>query len=955
MASACCSAEFGAFGRDRLPKGYHNPSRAARHYPKLPSVPPSERTLELLPVCMHKGDEELVTFLEDLFRQRPKVLETWLSRTTLPIPSELLQESDQLGLHSKHLGAAHKGAMKGQSAHHDEPMSAKREPQEEPNPVEVKPDDSLADPDGAGHGHGHKITVDDDEDEAYIEAQQVGQAMNLLKRNYKRDRKAYGNIPVDEPPVVQFEATQFFASEDKPYAELGVLRIGNISKESCVNFQTRDASAIQGVKYIAKEGRIKFEAGERRKVIQIETINDDAWDATLEFKVALISDGLVNARRSEFLKQCRVKILDNDTFPTNRYQEACLSKKASRQVSSWWLLKEYFMMNLRNATVRKGIIKSVLADQMSNIYFVMELFLNLYLIDFVLCETCNADDAPRALVIIVLLKIIPYCAVHQCDYSQLFWKVGGTSRMTLQANLLRKFLNYDDDARAEVADTKLVMAIMNDVIELAGKGFGSVKPLITNFTRLILVILYQLIVPQILGKRVFTASDIAVMMAPVPVFSILMGICLRLRNKTTTRHLADMKDKQEKMLGQVRELLMNFPLVRDYRLRSKYIDVFQDKVREFNGAATAAASVMLNNRKFAPWLTNLTLAAYIYYGGMQVAAATLSLGEMLNTLAVYNAVGGMFGDLYNLVLSMQETFGALDNIIHYMNLPVDANKKKVWLHESLKKCNALMKRPRMTDIDPFDQLCIECRRLRFEYRESIGSDSEVFSLRPSSFTLPQGGIYLLVGPAGDGKETVLSLLGEVMLPLLGEEANGGLLMLPGHLRSLHVTADSMFLEGTLLYNLTFGCLPKSSDASLTRVLKICAHIGLPEKVLKIIREDKLICNWKQKLSSTECSMLHLARAFIANPEVLYLHKPTLHHHGERENLVFELMTDFVHQRGLYQDPDEFHTRRPRTVVLTAHRLPRERSELIDAAFVVTKEEGVMLVNADQASPAAAVG
>jgi len=51
----------------------------------------------------------------------------------------------------------------------------------------------------------------------------------------------------------------------------------------------------------------------------------------------------------------------------------------------------------------------------------------------------------------------------------------------------------------------------------------------------------------------------------------------------------------------------------------------------------------------------LLVSFYTVWGGMLVARGdgTLSLGTFLNTLQVYNAIGNMWGEIYEILLDMQ--------------------------------------------------------------------------------------------------------------------------------------------------------------------------------------------------------------------------------------------------------------------------------------------------------------
>lgn len=89
--------------------------------------------------------------------------------------------------------------------------------------------------------------------------------------------------------------------------------------------------------------------------------------------------------------------------------------------------------------------------------------------------------------------------------------------------------------------------------------------------------------------------------------------------------------------------------------------------------------------------------------------------------------------------------------------------------------------------------------------------------------------------------------------------------------------------------------------------------------------------WYEKMSRSEAKRLHLARAFIANPEVMVLHNPL----GDLdENLaqdVAQMLRDFVDHRGLELDDKAFpwHRRRRRTAFFSANDVFGEFKTLAD--------------------------
>merc|ERR1711871_920487 len=89
---------------------------------------------------------------------------------------------------------------------------------------------------------------------------------------------------------------------------------------------------------------------------------------------------------------------------------------------------------------------------------------------------------------------------------------------------------------------------------------------------------------------------------------------------------------------------------------------------------------------------------------------------------------------------------------------------------------------------------------------------------------------------------------------------------------------------------------------------------------------------------TQKRFLHLARALIANPEILCIHKPTLPFDSPGVKKVIMMLGRFVREKGVWQDDSERWFRRPRTCFFTASR--REGIDLADQVLAVNKKRGV---------------
>lgn len=258
--------------------------------------------------------------------------------------------------------------------------------------------------------------------------------------------------------------------------------------------------------------------------------------------------------------------------------------------------------------------------------------------------------------------------------------------------------------------------------------------------------------------------------------------------------------------------------------------------------------------------------------------------------------------------------------------------------------------------EPLDLIQICIRDLKFHF--SDGSHS--FLLQIPKLEVAQGCIVAVTGPHRGGKTTFLKLLANILNP------KSGLVFIPPHLKVLHVTQDPILLEDSLWNNITFGAV----DEPRERVLAILQRMHCDE-ALEMLMEEAMNSKpaaqrqstyfggqaggnlggqeiayelegspmeggsgaaavlsqsfitttnvaWMARLSATEHALVHIARAFVVNPEVLVIHRPTLRFNEDQRTRIMELLAQFVDERGIEGDTSgPMMFRRPRTCFFTS--------------------------------------
>jgi len=585
-------------------------------------------------------------------------------------------------------------------------------------------------------------------------------------------------------------------------------------------------------------------------------------------------------------------------------------------------------MNLQDAMVVRGCAKMALVDSFQNIYFLWKVWLTLFVVDQVLApedgpEGFVADVGQKnALYMVGCSLIAPFVFLHFLDYRKCYWKVGGASRKRLQENLLRKFVNYDEDSRTNVKHSHLVMAMTRDSNEIVQDCFMQVFKILKSVQKLVLILFWM-------GLFADPISLPAIILFPFALHAFL-----KCRTKKTEAAGDATVESQNDLVEYVHEVVSMYPLIADYDRRSIVISTFEDKINHFNKAKTLQAAIMVNNTYFAPWLKTLLVATWFVIGGLLVLGHSpfqdlkIRLGVFLATRQVYNAVAEEYVAIYQMILKVQSVAPAMYRVTKLMNLPVDS-EPRMHLNRQRRKlgeeCRAHEREEALaahaTGL-PADKVEIKFERLKYQYKlvqhkpssSSKNLSSGLRGVLSGNGKFEQGSFVTVIGPKSEGKSTFLKLVAGVLLP------QDGFVFLPPWLRVLHVAAEPLFMSGSLFENLTLGVNPDDpEDADINRIIGICKMLEVPEDVLEMI-VSKVNENWASVLSRTQKSLLHFARALVANPDVLVVHHPTLGMDKQLKEDVLSLLKKFVNEKGLLQDVHKSFTRRPRTCIISGFHM-----------------------------------
>jgi ABC-type multidrug transport system fused ATPase/permease subunit len=251
------------------------------------------------------------------------------------------------------------------------------------------------------------------------------------------------------------------------------------------------------------------------------------------------------------------------------------------------------------------------------------------------------------------------------------------------------------------------------------------------------------------------------------------------------------------------------------------------------------------------YLPSLSIAAVVYFGGRQVIAGHLSIGQFV-----------LFETLLLQLVWPLEALGWITNLAQ--RALASAGRSFAWLEGILPLPEPASPRPL-----PTGPLSVRFESVRFAY----GGEHDV--LHDLDLVLEPGEIVAVCGPTGSGKTSLLNLLSRFYDPTGGRVLVGGIDTRDIAIAELRasvalVTQRPVLFSVPLRENLTAGRM----DAAWSEVLAACTAAGVDAFVDELPDGyDTLIGERGINLSGGQRQRVALARALVTGARVVVLDDP----------------------------------------------------------------------------------
>lgn len=353
-----------------------------------------------------------------------------------------------------------------------------------------------------------------------------------------------------------------------------------------------------------------------------------------------------------------------------------------------------------------------------------------------------------------------------------------------------------------------------------------------------------------------------------------------------------------RITGAYNENIQGVRVIKALNREEKNLDEFGELTGDMYSASYRAARWSAMFLPVVQFISAIALSLVAWYGGAQIAEGTMTVGTLAAFIGYITFMLWPVQDLARVYASMQHAVASAERTFSLLDTKVD-----------------IVDRPNAIDPGTL-RGDIEFENVEFYYAENKPV------LRDFNLRVKAGETIALVGPTGGGKSTLVNLVCRFYEPKNGTIKIGGRdymdLTLHGIQSRIGVVLQTPHLfSGTIRENIRYGKL-EANDEQVEQAAKVA---GAHDFIITLDKSyDAQVGEGGNLLSTGQKQLISLARAVLANPDILIMDEATS---------SVDTLTEALIQRGMER------LMQGRTSFVIAHRL----STIKRASRILVIEKG----------------
>ncbi len=517
-------------------------------------------------------------------------------------------------------------------------------------------------------------------------------------------------------------------------------------------------------------------------------------------------------------------------------------------------------------------------------------------IDFTPGEGVDFDELHRTLGLVALVYLLSavFMWVQQHLMAGVAQEIIYDMRRQVDEKLSRLPLKYfDDNPRGDI-----LSRVTNDIDNIAQTLQQSLTQIITAVLTIIGVLIMMFWISPLL-------AGVSLLVIPLSV------IVTMLIARQSQKQFAAQWERTGKLNGHVEEMHTGHSVVKVFGRQAEAIEIFDTENERLYDASFKAQFISGIIMPAMHFINNLSYVAIAVLGGLGVARGTISLGDVQAFIQYSRQFTQPISQTASIANVLQSTVASAERVFELLD---------------------------ETEERPDTETPAKLAQIAGHIAGHIVLDDVSFRYKPDtplienlSLDAKPGSTVAIVGPTGAGKTTLVNLL------MRFYEIDGGAITIDGvDTRDLTrdelrrnfgiVLQDTWLFNGTIRENIAYG----REDATEQEILAAAEAASVDHFVRTLpLGYDTVLDDDASNISAGERQLLTIARAFLADPEVLILDEATSSVDTRTEVMIQRAMAELM---------------RGRTSFVIAHRL----STIRHAETIIVMDRGRIVEQGDHA-------